>query len=419
MHNILILIFFFICINLYSNSCTSQVVTASFSENLITTYIQSNITTCSKEIGKLDNFNCLDVRIEINEFSPEAFLDILTQQDNNHLVRKINIKINTNNNEMSSHEVLGYYVDEFILPRPWWIIATENYHGYHSHKHPTHIIFLRVGQLYEPRLRIHAAVQYPPSEYCEQSRLSIGHMVNAGYGTLMLTYPLNMARDKFQIFDIYDSNTNQPNEGVNYVSMADCPGLVNRRLCAFLPLTNCSYPKELTDIKDVNQFKESFKENSGFVFFPVDNKWVRVAENSNSVFMSDYHEGILKSIPDIKPPNFISDIFYLGHRLREPCPAKYCNDNVPNVDALLAGLAFLLRLNSHFRFLVQNRIHEMKSKIPMVTHGNKLQCTSIHIRRGDHMAQDPTSFDVPLEKYLERAYTIHKTKNAFIFGDDE
>lgn len=59
-------------------------------------------------------------------------------------------------------------------------------------------------------------------------------------------YGAEFAEKPWLIFNIWDSLSNDPSEGVAYSSAHTCPGLVNKRLCAFLPLTNCTMPQVIT-----------------------------------------------------------------------------------------------------------------------------------------------------------------------------
>lgn len=71
-----------------------------------------------------------------------------------------------------------------------------------------------------------------------------------------------------RIFDIYDSNTNLAKEDVAYSSGSTCPTTVNKRRCAFLPLTNCSLPTFLTKAdSDYFQSNRNIFWNGDFAFY--------------------------------------------------------------------------------------------------------------------------------------------------------
>lgn len=274
-------------------------------------------------------------------------------------------------------------------------------------------------------------------------------------GTLQIIYAMEFGRHMFQLFEVYDTNSNEPNEGVNYVSMTDCPGLVNRRLCIFMPLTNCPLPDELVNAKG-DSFQSQFPGNSIFRFDSVNGEWIRVKDDVDKNKKNDYQLQLLKQYKEF-PPLYPAEIFYHGEKVR----TDYTY--MPNVKERLPADAMLLRLNAKSRYLVQRRIHDMKiTQLPEDVHsGSKLQCTSIHIRRGDriingvdmheycasvwrpskkeqsicinkntnqtmdcHHLLDIGCFheksygELSLQNYLDRAYQIHKSKNIFVLTDD-
>lgn len=140
-------------------------------------------STCTAEFGVVGKEKCLVAVIDIYQYSKEVLFQVLLDEDLNNFVRRINIKIHDglesirveqNNSELNNHVIIGEHVDEFILARPWWVIIRETYHGHMNFQHPSHVVFLRQGQLYEPRLRLHAGIRFPPADVCKQTPFNIG-----------------------------------------------------------------------------------------------------------------------------------------------------------------------------------------------------------------------------------------------------
>lgn len=368
---------------------------------------------CSMELGEYGNKECklAHVEVSITEYNRNLLLDTLLKIDGNYVIRRIYIQI-INYSRNLTRSRLGSDMDTFLTPRPWWIILKEKYvgnsvqlhsQGFKSSQHTGNSLhhasftLLRYKQEYEPRLRYLAALQYPPLEECGNMKLLIGHFVNSGFGTVMLVYSGLFNRHFDTVADIYDSNTNNYTEGINYLSTDECPGLANRRQCVYLPMTNCTLPKILTD-SNTSQFKMLFQENTVFVFSQANSSGKLIHnffENDIEEVPSNYlmlQRKILKFVQNIPQLDF-SNPFYEGYNLLEEINGNGKVSYVSGVDDLLPRYAFLLRLNYRFRHLVEHNIHELKKSSFKAWSNHKsnddhFRCTAIHIRRGDRIIPD-------------------------------
>ena len=181
----------------------------------------------------------------------------------------------------------------------------------------------------------------------------------------MATFDSIKHSNLYEIFDIWDTNSNEFNEPINYVTNTLCPNIMNKRNCAFLYLTNCSMPNILTNLRGNNVNEIIFSKTAYF------NK-----ANINGILINEkyliyYNKIILKT-----------DIFYDYDRILYPTQTTQGSYNLPDARDILFGFGFIFRSNYYYRKLVNNKIKELKKIFYNKIKYNE-ECTTLHIRRGD------------------------------------
>jgi hypothetical protein len=417
-------------------------------------YVNLTEHKCSATIGVSGVESCLAAHLKfVDKHDEEPFLVALQTFDDNSLVQRIYIDAMA----LPIHgnvSVIGHALDLFLTPRPWWTVISEKYKIHHEHadRQTTHAFLMRFNPAHEQYLRFVAAIQYPPTatNVCSMSMLLLGHMLDKGWGSQLTLWEV-MYRP-FAVFNVWDSVGNEKSETVKYASALQCPDLVNKRECAFLPLTNCSMPACFSTARG-QQLAEQCWDHSDYVAYSNASANAKimshqqldlVAVNSNNEYqhslVQQYNYRALRRTPF--PPALFIDA--QGKKL-----AKAFSESI------IAPYAFLLRPNAEYRDLIMDDVHAFQ-------HANSfplgLPCVTFQIRRGDRVdnvkniteycnefqaysngtctrngkiddncanADDYGCFThnpfgaLTLTHYLEQAVKITEATTAFIFTDDD
>lgn len=363
-------------------------------ESYTLTYQQLQVATCSPHMNVQDSLPCQALHISIHKYSDDILFKLLLKVDSNHLVRQLYIHITNSSDSNPSFHDIGSIFDKFLTFRMWWILSKEHFYEHHRHHINSNLLsqyfLLRHEPIYENYLRYRAALQFPPENVCKSTRLRVAHCDSTtGFGTLAIIYSDNFGSNDLSIFDIYDSIDNTPEDRYPYTSPNECPNIVNKRQCAYLPVTNCSLPHEL-----VNDYTgEAFTQYFGFDWFILfTNASVighRYPEKDESIFQlppSEYQLNMKKqffgSINVQDPPNFPNGPFYMYKTLRSHDDNLY----VPNARDILLGLSLIFRTNTHFRYLIHQKMMDTKKRFSIHPY-KRMKCTAIHIRRNDRVIQ--------------------------------
>jgi hypothetical protein len=344
-----------------------------------------NDKTCSSSYGESGVKNCLIARLKFYQFSNTILHDTLVRFDTNNLIRRVIIHAPLNS---SMKNTLGASIDEFLRPRLWWIVTHEEFYYYDTLlksvrlRNQVLIVLSKFHQKWEPLLKRRAALQYPPPSICNISKLTIGSMVNSGWGAQMHMYPFEM--DNWVIFNIWDSLSNDPFEAVTYASSSFCPNIINKRLCIVIPLTNCTMPSYLTSL--------SGEENRDILFPQGDFlKFYNITINSKPISNDEPHFGRIIDHPyyyqlDQLYTKYFENYFdYVNVINSNGESINKSEDDLynPKVDLVLSTFALHLRLNARMRRLVEQRILKFRYEETIPFFSLRSSCVAIHIRRSD------------------------------------
>ena len=88
--------------------------------------------------------------------------------------------------------------------------------------------------------------------------MAVGRLIDNGWASMMALY--GYARKRYTIMSPYITKDNSAAEDTVFAPGSFCPLEKNKWICAFLPTTNCSFPRAFTDCepetKDVNKCLE-------------------------------------------------------------------------------------------------------------------------------------------------------------------
>lgn len=438
---------------------------------------------CSSQLGKLGNESCYTTRIEYRitkYFDKSMFTSILHNEDIDLHIREISIHVM----KQYSHsmkilpnisEDIGVALDTFLTPRPWWIPVRDRYHSHShiqsgniSHKHQqgfkliADIILLRQHQYHEPRIKFHSAIQFPPNDtICSQFPMRIARVVG-DWETVILQVGMSMNANPFDIFEVWDTKKNQLDDHVPYASNSQCPTIRNKHRCAFLAMTNCTIPSIVSDLRD-DEFNNQFPLND---FTLLDSASISGSIIKNDVWNGSkngpnfYRKQLKEIYKSIEIGSLQFGVFYVNKDKVDPLNTWQDTQ----MKQFILQYSLIFRLNHAYRQLVSNRIHEVLRNVSSfhshLQDGiNTLQCTAIHIRRGDRVIPNTNMTEycnqfirfanrtcininqphipincnniidlgclhensygsLTLEDYLHFAWKIHQTHNIFIFSDD-
>lgn len=170
-------------------------VTLTRSHDHVTTKsFATDSLSCSEHIGEVGSKECEGFQIELRYFVETTLARILEQIDSRVRVRQIQVIAHLQ--ALTQFASIGSEMDDFLGPRPWWTVVDEkrenfvsNYtvksrKGFSSLAPSSGALLVlklhRQSQRMEPFLHFLGAIQFPPPQICQSSRLIVGHMVNTG-----------------------------------------------------------------------------------------------------------------------------------------------------------------------------------------------------------------------------------------------
>lgn len=439
----------------FALKCSANLIDINLSNFTKSTMAVLN-ATCSTKMGEEGHEICLGVHIKFHKFADDIFETHAAEYDDNFVVRELFFDIHDHVHANNTIHI-GRALDAFLAPRPWWIIVKEKSVERTKHANSIlthHICLIRLYQAHEPHMRMLASIQYPPRSGCESSKLILGHMVSSGWGSHMNYYGGMWGDNPFMIFNIWDSNTNLPDEGVAYVTSTFCPTTINKRLCAFIPLTNCSMPSVLTSLTGASA--KNLWPGDLMAYYPATTNGSAVPGNSHDAGHPEsvYHKHLQALYGDKLQKNFKTNLFIDGNGKKMDFLWQGHGPGLPFTRTILPSHGFIWRPNSVYRALVTRRVDELRRQQAFP---ENIDCVAMHIRRGDRInantnmtafckkfrayspsncttadgawyncqdLQDKGCFNrypfgsLRLRDYLEKAQQLHKTKNVFVVTDD-
>ena len=318
---------------------------------------------------------------------------------------------------------LGSAVDHFLTPRPWWQVTKEPYPS--SYSHPTRsshlnkatnhsyissnttttspnqelllhlppFLFVTLSRypFWEHALRLVTATQFPydpEKDACGSMSATVGQQSCVHPGWHSVTDNYNMARGnrQFDIFAIFFPIFDQPVlQGGNnsFISLSDCPNNPNQWTCAFLPLTNCTLPAEITDCHSRTCKEDNFYFSS--LLFPANSSGVRVKR-----------ESLHASMPVTRSSQILhqslkhgSEFLYMMPYDRSVFHARAVESVMNSPESILFIFLFMIRKTYLYRQRIAALLHTFRSSSAVRNQGKFLSpstpCVAAHVRRGDRV----------------------------------
>lgn len=345
---------------------------------------------------------CMQYVVDANTGGWRSRLSVafLTADDDSH-IRRITVK-----SSRHSYENVSTYIDSLLTTRVWMLVRDEfldvldstdknQTAGEVAISHETMTTYIdKYKPDFEKRLRYLASVNYPDSDTCRKTVLMLSRQKcsHPGYAGVLGMYRITQQHFRYSVTAVYVSDSNSVNESTAFIGMNDGCMEKNRWLCAFLPSTNCTLPRRVTNcaqrncvanIEETHYFASLFYNGS---FLPRNNtilsevtEAVRYPLNEMQHYWSR-HENDGHFINKL-PPNKLSE----PHPNAPQKMVRYEPIQVGEFDVFFE-FAYLMRLNAKYRQLVNARLESFRKENQIdFRDQEKHPCVAVQIRRGDRI----------------------------------
>lgn len=333
---------------------------------------------------KLEPEDCKEAALDMEKFTSANLMELLPTVDTDLTIRRIVIKIEAESVNVTE---VGKEIDAFLTERLWWYAHKEPFHW---NKHSHRIVVLdRITHDLEQELRKIAALQFPAdAEVCAKSALQLNHhdFYHPGWYSMLAVYSIVHGELPYAITSMYVSSENKPDDNAAFITGSECPTVINKWECAFLPTTNCPVPSAVTGCTGSNCVHNSIP----------DTRWSSVIFDSASLTgkplkadTSQYNDVKARSMT---PPDFNEK--YTAecrqvHKFHHP-RVKYIKpfhaDEAPfqsmmNFDLNeLYTYSLTLRLSAYYRSRIAEAIKGFRTANNFTASD---RCVAAQVRRGD------------------------------------
>jgi hypothetical protein len=377
-------------------------------KNLVIMYTDVAGSSCRNPVLPDILTLCKTAHVKVDVFDKNNVLEALRSMDEARYVQRIQFDFKDPDNK--THHLIEDTVDEFMTPRPWWLVLSQgrNFRIQQASSSFFHVILLRQAQ-WENELRLLAAIQFAPQEICSQTPLLMGHMVDAGWGSQALMYGIVTSDDLYKVFSIWDSAFNRRNGSTYYVNANECPTVVNKRLCVFLPLTNCSLPRAITERVYAGEKVRLWREDLQYYTNASLSGLPMKKEGGDAPYWAkptlSYHKQLVESLqvdekgdwPEAVPSPIILGAD--GKHITLAADRRFRQNKFGNplTKRILFSQAFIFRANAHFRRKLFEHIAHYRKEHQFPLTLSSSNCVAIHIRRGDRVINNKGDKEQELE----------------------
>lgn len=266
-------------------------------------------------------------------------------------------------------QAIGQTIDDFILSRPWWKPVREPFAWEHK---PSEIILERSDPTREAYFRHLAAMHFPSPDVCGISNILIGRSscIHPGWFSVLGIFQKQHNSNPTAIFAVffpdYEKKRNSKSAINAWISKEDCPSShVNRWTCAFLPTTNCTLPKAITDCANASCIK-SHTANITILFNGEE------AINDNYAHAS-HTPGVSPDAPialAVRPFDW-KNVSWTSH--------------IPSMEKVTFLYQFLLRPTSLYRSKIYELLHKFRRLYALADLDAVTPCVAAQLRRGDRL----------------------------------
>lgn len=360
--------------------------------------------------------------VNINILQPEVLTPSIDRADNDYSIRKIIMHIGPLGAIQKYTEIarsIGLMLDVILKTRPWWRVGKEPYDWQNPTSNKLIVILDRYLPHWERHWRHLTSVHFPPSkEVCARMPILVGRSpcIHPGWFSVGSFYSSTSASYPFAVSTAYvpylDDVTHQQNAFISLNKSrlrSECP-LFNRSAnidtwqCAFLPTTNCSLPKYVTDCRNSTCVLDV---STGFQLL-LD----RAAEEGHLVPPSSLRDFV--STPQTAlQQEYAADLTAPPFFFSLPANLSYVKDQfkktkscwLSHADSTFATymFGFLFRMNSFYRSRVAKIVHQFR-EAHSPYFDSSTRCVAVHLRRGDRVMRVPEGINYT-------AYCYNATNN--------
>ena len=405
---------------------------------------ESNVYPCDQR--KITPEQCKIAVVESDPFSMEEIFAALPAIDGDINVRRIAIQLKST--EKVDVSALGEQIDNFLKARLWWYVTKEPYawttHGLHHA-----VVLSRVQHQFEPTYRVISALQFPLTpEICEKSAMLLHHhdFKHPGWYSMIAQYTIVHHDYPNSVTAVYVSSENLPTDSTSFISAQDCPKLINKWECAFLPTTNCTIPEVVTHCKGTNcvihavqdiSFSSAMFDSAGakgqviLQGSPPYNA-VKAKTHADLAYNAQYTQAVAMANKAGRPGTSYGKPFY-------PEKAPFQGMMINDFNEYMQTQGLMLRHSAFYRSRIADTIHHFYESTGLTVAS---RCVAAQIRRGDRanpglnlreFCLKPENRDsdygcasvpyglVTLQHVIDSAETLVEpsVRNLFVTTDDE
>ena len=342
---------------------------------------------------------CRVAVLELESFTVKRLLEVIPNLDEDLTVRRIIIKLPTKPTPLAD---TSKEIDHFLAPRLWWYVDKEPYE-WRDDGNQNIIVFSRVQHEFEHNLRILSAIQNPDShDICAATPLLLIHrdFKHPGWYSMLVQYTSVHVQLPYAVSAVYVSNENSVHDSTSFITAEDCPNIVNKWECAFLPITNCTLPSVVSNCQGHDCVLNVVDDSIGVtaVFDKASEAGVNLPRSAlQSDEKSKEYLNFQSVVLRTKNPPLVNKklIAAIEESKRHKQPyMKYLKPYNPSaapfqsmmfVDFDFYTYGLLLRPSAFYRSRIAQVIHEFRQE-------NNFQssdrCVAAQIRRGDRVLAD-------------------------------
>lgn len=319
----------------------------------------------------------LHIIMNDGKFSTEKLIEALGNKDDSKYPNPpMSLSLRITGIANSTHFEMDYYdgfksmsannLDLCVMKRPWWKISKEEFLG-----NDFSIELTRYPNVWKSYFDAVVETQYGNQSHCSKTPLIVGIRNGIHPGMAIITEDaLKKMAHRFSIVSHYFPSS-KADKSPQWINNNDCPTHIkNSWECAFIPMTNCVYPKALQDCED-EPCLETLRRSGHHL-----------------EFSSATQDGMAKTFNDDSKMNFFYSNFAPGKFLVDISPLILKKTEptfqVETAEAVIFTQTFMLRPIASYRRLMRHYINSLYTDGFTPTS----PCIAVHVRRGDRVVEN-------------------------------
>lgn len=268
-------------------------------------------------------------------------------------------------------------LDAYIGDHPWWIVDLQPYKWFPWRNE----IILYMSP---PNIRRHfqaiAKHQFQDHISCSQLPLHVSNLDGEQWGNRIINVHLQWKNYMQTIFYVFSASNNGDGDHISFAEHSLCPDKINKWECLFIPLSNCTLPKTLTQCRERGclpaPWGAQFYTNASI-------DGVIVAESDEDAFIANFSVKLTKN--EILNSNDCIPVVAMrsmNPQVVTPESTEVRTACVSNEMQVVFTYGFHLRFNAEFRSRIAHKMFEFRSSHHPIFNPVRA-CVAAHIRMGD------------------------------------